>query len=63
MERASKVGKWINVLPRARIHTVLGAQEFRDNLLLCYQDRPKNLPEKCDVCASTKSFTLQHALQ
>ena len=32
-------------------------------MLLRYQARPNYLPDKCEGCASTKPFTLQHTLQ
>ena len=63
MERASQVVKCLNILPRLRIHTVLCEQEFRYNLLLCYQECPTDLPEKFDVFISNKPFTLQHMFQ
>ena len=30
----SQVGKWLNILPIERSHTVLGEQEFRENVFL-----------------------------
>ena len=63
MERASQVGKWIPILPRAQNHTFLEEKELGDNAMLQYQYRPNNVTDKCDGFASNKSFTLQHVLQ
>ena len=55
--------QWINILHRTLSHTVLGAQEFRDNVVICYQYRTNEFLESCDGCSSNKPFILQHALQ
>ena len=63
MERASQVGKWIPILPRAQNHTFLEEKELGDNAMLQYQYRPNNVTDKCDGFASTKPLTLQNLLQ
>ena len=32
-------------------------------MMIYHQSRPKHLPEKCDFCAPTKTFTLKQLLQ
>ena len=63
MGSASQVGQWINILPRSQSHTVLGTQEFRENILLRYQARRKSFLEKCDGYTLTNPFTPKHALK
>ena len=63
MEKSSQVRQLINVLPRTCIHTVLGAHEFRYNVLIRYQARSKNFSENCDGCSSINPFTTKHVLQ
>ena len=63
MEWVNQVGQWLNILPPSWIHTVLDGKEFRDNLMLRYQARTKELYEKCDGYSTRKPFTLQHTLQ
>ena len=63
MKSAIQEIQWINILPRTKSHTVLGENEFRDSMLLRYQSRPKDTPNKCYGWTSNKPFTLQYALQ
>ena len=57
-----QVGQWLNIFPHTRIHMALGKQEFHNNALISYQAWPKDLPEKCDVCATNKPFMIQDTL-
>eukprot|EP00957_Ditylum_brightwellii_P122171 9316447-Ditylum_brightwellii.AAC.1 len=61
IRQGQKCGQWLNILPRYRNHTVLGAQEFHDSLLLWYQCTPSDILTYCDGCG--KKFTLTHALE
>eukprot|EP00957_Ditylum_brightwellii_P189537 14427410-Ditylum_brightwellii.AAC.1 len=58
---SQECGQWLNMLPRYGNNTVLGEQEFCDNLLLRYRCTPADLPKTCDGCG--KKFTLIHALE
>eukprot|EP00957_Ditylum_brightwellii_P153404 11675860-Ditylum_brightwellii.AAC.1 len=61
IRRSKEYGQWFNMLPRYQNNTVLGEQEFRDNLILQYHCTPADLPKHCDCCG--KKFTLIHALE
>ena len=62
MERlnGNKVSSWLTVLPIARNHFDLTAQEFRDSLALRYKKPLLSLPDKCDGCGA--SFDVNHTL-
>ena len=60
MERACETGLFLKAIPRHINGTVLGADEWRDNVRLRYNLLPLNLPERCDGCGA--KFTVQHAL-
>eukprot|EP00957_Ditylum_brightwellii_P095446 7270093-Ditylum_brightwellii.AAC.1 len=61
IRHSQECGQWLNMLPRYRTNTVLGEQDFCDNLLLGYHCTPADLPKHCDSCR--KKFTLIHALE
>ena len=63
MERASQVGKCLNIIPHARSQHVLGEQKFRGNMLLLHQARPTDSREICDCFTSQKPLTLKYSLQ
>ena len=48
MQRASKTGAWLTVLPSTVNGTELGAQEWRDALFLRYGLDPPDLPKYCN---------------
>ena len=58
MEWESQLGHWLKIFPQAWSHTVLGEQVFRENVLIRYQIRSNEFPEKCKNCATNKPFTL-----
>ncbi|KAL7463415.1 hypothetical protein ACHAXS_003796, partial [Conticribra weissflogii] len=60
LARAKVGGSWLTVIPKAINGTILSAEEFRDNLRLCYGFIPEYLPKTCDGC--DKPFTVTHAL-
>ena len=51
---------WLTVLPLARHHFDLSAQEFRDALAIRYKKPLVCAPDICDGCGA--EFTLSHAL-
>ena len=55
-----KMSSWLTVLPIAKHHFDLTAQEFRDALAIRYKKPLLGIPSKCDGCGS--SFDLSHAL-
>ena len=60
MQRSSKTGAWITVLPYTVNGTELGAKEWRDALFLRYGLDPPDLPKYCDGCQA--QFSISHAL-
>ena len=58
--RQEKVSNWLTVLPLARHHFDLSAQEFRDALAIRYKKPLICVPDVCDGCGA--EFTLSHAL-
>ena len=48
LQRATKTGSWLTVQPSTVNGTKLGAQEWRDALLLWYGLEPPDLPTYCD---------------
>eukprot|EP00957_Ditylum_brightwellii_P042204 3196112-Ditylum_brightwellii.AAC.1 len=61
IRQGQKYGQWLNILPRYCNHTVLGAQEFHDSLLVQYQSTPSDLLVYCNGCG--KKLTLTHILE
>jgi len=62
LERISKTGTWLTVMPSVFTNTILSSGEMRDSLLLRYGMTPANLPKICDGKGCNKRFTIQHAL-
>ena len=58
--KQGKVSNWLTVLPLARHHFDLSAQEFRDALAIRYKKPLVCAPDICDGCGA--EFTLSHAL-
>ena len=55
-----KISSWLNVIPVAKHHFDLSAQEFRDALALRYKKTLLCVPSTCDGCGAP--FDLSHAL-
>ena len=55
-----KVSGWLMVLPMAKSHFDLPAQEFWDALAIPYRRPLREIPDLCDGCSSP--FSLSHAL-
>ena len=58
--RTAKISTWLTVLPLAKSHFDLSAQEFRDGLAIRYKKPLLNAAELCDGCGAV--FNLSHAL-
>ena len=58
--RDEKISSWLTVIPLAKNHFDLSAQEFRDALAIRYKKPLLNTSESCDGCGSV--FSLSHAL-
>ena len=55
-----KMSPWLNVIPAAKHHFDLSAQEFRDVLAIRYKKPLLDVPSHCDECGAP--FDLSHAL-
>ena len=55
-----KMSSWLNVIPVAKHHFDLSAQEFRDALAIRYKKPLLDVPSHCDGCGAP--FDLSHAL-
>ena len=55
-----KMSSWLTVLPVAKHHFDLSAQEFRDALAIRYRKPLLGIPPNCDGCGAP--FDLSHAL-
>ena len=55
-----KISSWLTVVPVAKHHFDLSAQEFRDSLALRYRKPLQTIPSTCDGCSDL--FDLSHAL-
>ena len=55
-----KMSSWLTVLPVAKHHFDLSAQEFRDALAIRYRKPLLGVPPNCDGCGAP--FDLSHAL-
>ena len=55
-----KMSSWLNVIPVAKHHFDLSAQEFRDALAIRYKKPLLGVPSHCDGCGAP--FNLSHAL-
>jgi hypothetical protein len=55
-----KISSWLTVLPVAKHHFDLSAQEFRDALAIRYKKPLLGIPALCDGCGAP--FNLAHAL-
>jgi hypothetical protein len=60
MDRATKTGAWLTVMPDRLNGTDLSADEFRDSLLLRFGLTPHSLPHRCEGCQ--QRFTVEHAM-
>ena len=56
----TKISSWLTVVPAAKSHFDLSAQEFRDALAIRYKKPLLRIPVSCDGCGSP--FSLSHAL-
>ena len=60
MERASKTGGWLSLIPNRLNGTTLSADEFVDNVRLRYHLNPHDLAPQCSGCGA--AFNVDHAL-
>ena len=64
LTRARKAGIaiWLTCFPNRLNGTAISAEDFRDNVRLCYNLKPlpRGMPENCDGCGYT--LTVEHAL-
>ena len=51
--RIQQTRAWLSVIPFTVNGMELGAQEWRDSLLLRYGIKPPDLPSNCDGCGET----------
>ncbi len=58
--KEEKMSSWLNVIPVAKHHFDLSAQEFRDSLAIRYKKPLLEIPPNCDGCNAP--FDLSHAL-
>ena len=58
--KEGKISSWLTVMPLAKNHFDLSAQEFRDALSIRYKKPLLNTAEMCDGCGAV--FSLSHAL-
>ena len=59
-KRNSRAGLWLSVIPSRINGTWLSANEWRDNVRLCYNLQPLDMPQLCDGCQAPMS--VEHAL-
>ena len=55
--KEGKISSWLTVMPLAKNHFDLSAQEFRDALSIRYKKPLLNTAEMCDGCGTVFSYT------
>lgn len=53
-KRAKVAGGWLTCIPNRLNGTKLSAEEFRDNLRLCFGLKPSGLPKLCDTHSTAR---------
>ena len=57
LRRGANIGAWLIVLPSTVNGTEMGAQEWRDDLFLCYIIDYSDLPSYCYGCNPASSIS------